>query len=185
MVQRAEIGGAMPGFDRDRYRVAYEAWSRIEAEYLRQTAAGNLNEDEIDAQMADAHLAFDEALTIVPKSVVELRHYIDMLRARDIRESPASVEVALVTIDQALAQLIADQKAASPAKRVRDLEFALWSLSFVLYEEKCGNSHHWPTRIQEALKRGYSLVHHRGEEFRQLIDETPGAPSLIKKEKGP
>lgn len=82
------------------------------------------------------------------------------------------------------AAAIANREAFTHPKRVRELEFALWSLSFTLHEEKPGQSSRWPPRIREALARASGLVSKRDEEFRALIDDAPNAP-LFKDEEDP
>lgn len=169
----------------DRYRAASDAWSRIEAEFLRQQSIGQWDENLTDIMMTDAHANFDEALSIAPQSLTELQSYLAMLRTRDIRESPASVETALATMEEALAGLVTAGKRRRETKRSREIEFALWSLTFALYEEKCGFSNSLPSRIREALRRGRELIQERDEEFRPLIDESDEAPSLFRNGKGP
>lgn len=86
----------------DRYQQVTDAWSRVYAEFEQQKAAGQWSEIRTNALADEAHQAFDEAITIMPRSFAEIQSYLVMLGARDIRGSPDCVEIALITIGQAL-----------------------------------------------------------------------------------
>ncbi len=90
------------------YLSASSAWSLVEAAYREQEASGLINEAIIDALSEEAHLAFEDALPIVPRSLSELGSYLTMLDKRGIKESPEVIETALATIRHAVADLIAD-----------------------------------------------------------------------------
>lgn len=86
----------------DRYQQVAGAWARVYAEFNRQKAAGRWDEERTNALAGEAHEAFDLAVTIVPQSLTELQSYLAMLEATDIRESPESVETALIIIGKGL-----------------------------------------------------------------------------------
>lgn len=109
----------------DRYQQVTDAWSRVYAEFEQQKAAGQWNEMRTNALADEAHNAFDEAITIAPRSIAELQSYLVMLGARDIRESPDCVEIALITIGQALDLMApsmrrAQQDAPKPASNLQN-----------------------------------------------------------------
>lgn len=98
----------------DRYQQVTDAWSRVYTEFDQQKSDGAWDEERTNALAAEAHHAFDEAITTLPSSIAEIQSYLKMLCARDVRESPEAIEIALVTIGQALDRLSA---ANSPESR--------------------------------------------------------------------
>jgi hypothetical protein len=99
----------------DLYQRVCNQWCMVETVHRAQQAAGEWDEDSTDALMDAASHAFNEAVTVVPKTLSETRHFIAMLAASFITENPEAVEKAIETLGQAVDGLIAREQRATSA----------------------------------------------------------------------